>query len=175
MISLKSWMELISYRIGEGTPYTWDCYGPNAHCLDSTYNANSAFETSIVFDTLTQTVYEAIIHDNVNSRCYRLINPDFWDAYVAESKVKNVSVTNAYDDVDYADLETEEDFIEKATAIIAGQPYDDRIVVPLDLDKDTLFSLMCIAHENDITLNKMFEQVVSEYIAEINHPVIENF
>jgi len=36
--------------------------------------------------------------------------------------------------------------------------------VELDLSKDELYQLMLMAHENDITLNKMAERILLEYI-----------
>ena len=35
MITLKEWMELVDYRVTEGSDYGWNCYGPNVHMLDS--------------------------------------------------------------------------------------------------------------------------------------------
>ena len=35
MITLKEWMELVDYRITEGSDYCWSCYGPDAYSLDS--------------------------------------------------------------------------------------------------------------------------------------------
>ena len=31
MISLKQFMELVEYRITEGSAYTWECYGYDAY------------------------------------------------------------------------------------------------------------------------------------------------
>ena len=58
------------------------------------------------------------------------------------------------------ELEVIEDWIEKATAIVAGKKYDKRIQVPLNLPDDVMFELMSMAHERDITLNKMVEEVL---------------
>lgn len=70
----------------------------------------------------------------------------------------------AWDDVKWVDLETEEDFLEKATAIFNGQPFDERIIVPIDLDDETLLQLSRAAHERDITLNKMIELALQDTI-----------
>jgi hypothetical protein len=35
MITLKEWMEVVDYRITEGSGYSWQCFGANAYCLDS--------------------------------------------------------------------------------------------------------------------------------------------
>ena len=37
---------------------------------------------------------------------------------------------------------------------------DDRVDVPIDLDRDTLFQLMLSAHEQDITLNQHVENIL---------------
>ncbi|CAB4130251.1 hypothetical protein UFOVP116_345 [uncultured Caudovirales phage] len=39
---------------------------------------------------------------------------------------------------------------------------DDRVSVPLNLNNDELFQLMLMAHERDITLNKLAEEILRE-------------
>jgi hypothetical protein len=67
--------------------------------------------------------------------------------------------------VEFTDLETEEDFIDKAAAIIRGDDYDTRISVPLDLPDSMLFELMKQAHEQDLTLNDHMANVLKDAIA----------
>jgi hypothetical protein len=66
--------------------------------------------------------------------------------------------------VDYVDHETTEDFLEKAQAIVNGIKYDTRVQVPLDLDDDTMFQMMQMAHERDITLNEFVEHLLREFL-----------
>jgi predicted HicB family RNase H-like nuclease len=47
-----------------------------------------------------------------------------------------------------------------------GQTFDTRIVVPLDLDSDTMLKLAMEAHNRDITLNQMVEEVLRNVIAQ---------
>jgi hypothetical protein len=65
----------------------------------------------------------------------------------------------------WCDLETPEDWIEKASAIMRNEDFDDRVQIPLTLDKDELYKLMEMAHEHDVTLNKMVEIILEEMIA----------
>ena len=58
------------------------------------------------------------------------------------------------------DLESDDDFIEKARAIRAGEDYDTRVSIPLDLPDDVLFTLMKQAHEQDITFNDHMENIL---------------
>jgi hypothetical protein len=53
MITMKEWMELVDYKITEGSDYTWSCYGPNAYTLDSWNGVHGAggYSFSIVFST----------------------------------------------------------------------------------------------------------------------------
>jgi len=41
---------------------------------------------------------------------------------------------------------------------------DDRVIIGLELEQDLLFQLMLIAHEQDITLNQLVEQVLRAYL-----------
>ena len=87
-------------------------------------------------------------------------------SYDTEAADRNVDPNVAWDDVKWVDLETEEDFIEKATAMFKGEKFDTRIQVPLDLDNDTMLKLTMEAHKRDITLNQMVEEVLRNVIAE---------
>jgi hypothetical protein len=72
----------------------------------------------------------------------------------------------AWDDVDYVDLEVDDDFIQKCLSIKEGEDYDTRVSVPLELDNDEMFELMKMAHEQDLTLNEFVEQLLRRVIQE---------
>jgi len=163
MITLKEWMEAIGYRITEGDTYGWQCYGNNAYSI-SAWNGvhgRGGWSANVVFDTRDQTVFEADVCDYTNERAYRLINPDYRKDYDAEAKDRDSLANQAWDDVDFTDLETDDDWIQKALAIVAGEvDYDTRVSVPLDLPKDELFEIMRLAHERDMTLNEYVEEAL---------------
>ena len=77
MITLKEWMEIVDYRITEGSDYGWHCYGNDVHMLDSWNGEQDGHSFTVIFDTKTQVVYEVQAHDYVHDRAYRMINPDF--------------------------------------------------------------------------------------------------
>jgi hypothetical protein len=160
MITIKDFMETVDYRITEGSEYMWQCYGGDAHSLDSWNQQQDGHSISVVFDTRTQTVYEASACDYRRNRAYRLINPLYREAHDQESREKGVLEKQAWDDVDYVDLETDDDFLAKARAIVNKEDYDTRVAVPLNLPDDSLFQLMKLAHEADQTLNQFVEQLL---------------
>ena len=164
MITLKEWMEVADYRITEGNDYQWECYGPNAYSLDSWNGDQNGYSFCVYFDTKTQEVYEVQAHDYRNSRAYRLINPVFVKQYKKETKLRQLEFKEAYDDVEYTDLETDDDWIQKALSIKSGEDYDTRVEVPLILDKEQMFELMSIAHEQDLTLNQLVEHILRDKI-----------
>lgn len=160
MVTLKEWMEVVGYRITEGSNYCWECYGANAYMLDSWNGEQDGHSFSVIFDTRTQEVYEVQAHDYPNNRAYRLINPDYAQAHKDEAKSRSVGSNQAWDDVSYTDLEVEDDWIQKALAIAAGEDYDTRVSIPVDFSDDDLFTYMKMAHERDITLNQLIEQAL---------------
>jgi len=166
MITMKEWMELVGYRITEGSDYGWQCYGPNVYQLDSWNGEQDGHSFSIIFDTRDQTVYEVQAHDYVHNRAYRMINEDYAKKMKKEAKRRDVDRNEAWDEVNYVDLEVDDDFIQKCLAIREGEDYYTRVVVPLDLDNDLMFDLMKMAHEKDITLNQMVEEVLRRVIDE---------
>ena len=81
-----------------------------------------------------------------------------------EAESKSVLANQAWDDVDYIDLDVDDDFIQKALAIKAGEDYDTRVSVPVDFTDDELLTYMKIAHERDITFNQLIEEALREAI-----------
>ena len=164
MITMKEWMELVGYRITEGSDYMWQCYGSNAYAIDSWNGEQDGHSFTVIFDTRDQTVYEVQAHDYVHNRAYRMINEDFQKKNRKEAKKRDIDKDNAWDDVDYVDVEVDDDFIQKCLAIRAGEDYDTRVSVPLEFSDQELLTYMKLAHERDITFNQLVEQALREAI-----------
>lgn len=171
MITLKDFMEAVDYRITEGSEFCWDCFGPNAYRLDSWNGEQDGHTVSVTFDTITQIVYQVEAFDYANNRAYRWSHPDYKKAYEDEAKTRNVDPYEAWGDdpdtVKFVELDVEADFLEKARAIIAGEQYDTRVQIEIDIDDDLLYNLMKLAHERDITLNQLVEQILSAHIEQL--------
>jgi hypothetical protein len=168
MITMKEWMELVDYKITEGDSYGWSCYGPNAYQLSSWNGLHDkgGWSFNIVFSTKTHKVYEVTVCDYTNRRAYRMIAENKLDKHRKEAEAHVVNMNEAWDDVDYVDLEVDDDFIQKCLAIRDGDTYDTRIQVPLDLPDHMMFEMMRMAHERDITLNQMVEEILKQVIAQ---------
>jgi hypothetical protein len=152
MITLKEWMEVSNYRITEGSDYY--AYG-GAYALTSWSGSQGGYSLEIIFDPKTQVVYEVQACDYKHNRAYRLINED----HKEESRDDE-----AWDDVKWIDLEVDDDWIQKALSIVAGEDYDTRVSVPIDLSDAELLTYMKLAHERDITFNQLVEQALREAI-----------
>jgi hypothetical protein len=164
MITLKEWMELIDYRVTEGSNYGWQCYGYDAHMLDSWNGDQDGHSFTVIFDTKTQVVYEVQAHDYVHNRAYRLINPEFKPAHNQEADQRDVNINQAWDDVDYIDLDVDDDFIQKGLAIRDSKEYDTRVQVQVEFSDDELLTYMKIAHDRDITFNELVEIALQDAI-----------
>jgi hypothetical protein len=169
MITLKEWMELVDYKITEGSDYGWGCYGSNSFQLDSWNGVHGVggYSFNIVFSTKSQKVYEVSMCDYTNNRAYRMINPKFQKKHDKEAEFRNVNLNEAWDDVDYVDLDVLDDFIQKALAIRAGEIYDTRVQVEVDFSDEDLLQYMKLAHERDMTFNELVEEALRHAIAEV--------
>jgi hypothetical protein len=170
MITLQQFMETVDYKITEGGDYGWTCYGPYSHQLSAWNGIHGAggWSANIVFSTKSQKVYEVEICDYTNERAYRMINPKFKDKHDAESDDRGALGNQAWDDVNYIDLDVEEDMLEKMAAIIAGEHYDTRVQVPVDFSDDELLQYMKLAHERDMTFNQLVEEALRHAITEFD-------
>ena len=164
MITLKEWMEVVNYRITEGSNYGWVCYGTDAYCLDSWNGDQDGHSLSVTFDQRTQEVYEVQIHDYLHNRAYRMINPDYLTAHQAEATSRDAWMQEAWEGVDYIDLDVDDDWIQKALAVVAGEDYDTRVSVAVDFSDEELLKYMKLAHERDITFNEFITEALTEAI-----------
>ncbi len=163
MITLKEWMEVVDYRITEGDDYTWHCFGDTAkpYSLSSWNGDHDGWSFNIIFDTGTQEVYMVEACDYKHNRAYRMINPDWQQAYRDYAKTHNPEyVDTAWDGVDFVDLESDDDWFQKALAIRAGEDYDTRVSIPIDLPEHELMVLFKAAHERDMSFNQFVEEVL---------------
>lgn len=159
--------EALEHKITGGSEFQWQCW-PNARYLD--YETEYA-HASIVFNIDTQEVYTAEVNDKQDKhKPYRWMNPLYKQWYIDEAKEREVDPNQAWDNIKWYDLETREDWLEKARSIMRGEDFDARIQVPLNLEKEELFKLMEMAHERDVTLNKMVEIILQQMID--NHTMI---
>jgi len=124
------------------------------------------FSFGIIFDTRTQVVYEVSVCDYGRRRAYRIINPNYKQAHDAEAKTRSVSQCQAWDDVEYVDLDSDEDFLRKARAIQAGEDYDTRVDVTVEFTDEELLKYMKLAHERDITFNQFIELALHRVLEE---------
>jgi len=169
MITLKEWMELVDYKITEGSDYGWGCYGPNSFTLDSWngVHGKGGYSFSIVFSTKSQKIYEVSMCDYTNDRAYRMINPKFQEKHRKEAEMRGVNLNEAWDCVDYVELDVVDDFIQKALAIRAGESYDTRVQVQVDFSDEDLLQYMKLAHERDITFNTLVEEALRHAVEEV--------
>ena len=152
MITMQEWMELVDYKITEGSDYfaTVKDAEVSLYSMSSWDGKQDGASFFISFDPKTQKVYSVEACDYKNNRAYRL-------------KDSALDVDDeAWDGVNFVDLESDDDFMQKAIAIKNGEVYDTRVSIPIELPDDELFALMKLAHERDITFNQLVELALTE-------------
>ena len=166
MISMKEFMELVDHKITEGGDYGWQCFGSNSYQLShwNGVHGKGGWSANIVFSTKSQKVYTVEVCDYTNDRAYRIINPDYVKKYNKESKDRGELGNQAWDGINFVDIEVDDDFIQKFLAIKSGEDYDTRVQLPVDFSDEDLLRYMKLAHERDITFNELVTQALTEAI-----------
>lgn len=159
MFTLKTFFELTGYRMSEGSDYNCP-QSKTAYAFDYWNGKNEAggFSLECIFDRVTQTVIAMEVCDYTLQKAYRWKNPIF-----AFDETDNC----AWDEVDWIDV-IEEDFMEKATAIVEGREYSQEILIPIELTQEELVVLTLAAHKQNITLNQFIVNAVMETIGDVN-------
>lgn len=150
MLTLRQWMELVDFKITDGGDYYLG--NMTLYSLESWDGNHDGYSVNIVFDPKDeQRVHIVEVCDYKNQRAYRRCASPQDDS-------------NAWDEVSWVDLETDEDFIEKTAAIMKGVEYDTRISIPLTLTDDELLVLFKLAHAADVTFNEYVARAVQEQL-----------
>jgi len=159
-MKLNDWFCITDGRVTEGSEFGFDCYGDRAYTLTYWNGLHRDDEVSshVVYDRATFEVYEAEAFDGAREVTYVWRKHEHRAAYDAELTAR-VGRSHMHDWEEIL-LETEEDFIDKATAIINGEEYDTRVSVPVDLDDETLYKFMMEAHRRDMTFNQLVEEAL---------------
>jgi len=158
----ERFLALTKFQLSEVDRFGWNCFGDSAHvftCWNGDHQGHS-FNATVSLDTMSVHVLE--VCDYQNNRAYRWFNPDTdaRDAYFKAATAHDSDLREAWDDVNFVDLEVPEDFFVKAEAIRDHKFYDHRVTVPLELSDKEMFELMKMAHGKDLTLNQLVEQVL---------------
>lgn len=165
MITLKEYLEAIDFKITGGSEYQWRCFGDKARYLDSADNEGLGdYSISAIFDSVDQTVYSIELWDYVNDREYRWINPMFVPAHMDACIQHNVDVHESCDGRNFVELDLASDILEKISKVVAGEPYDERVQIQVDMSEEDMLQYMKLAHSMDITFNELVEQALRQEI-----------
>lgn len=76
MITLKQWLELVDYRVTEGSEYFYrgeGLYNTSLFCLDSWNGKQDGYSSTVVFaPQQNQKVYLAELHDYKNNQVFAI-------------------------------------------------------------------------------------------------------
>jgi hypothetical protein len=159
-MSVEKFLKAINYKINDGYDYQWNCFGDNAHSIESIDEDN--YECECIFDTKTQNVYQLSMVDYVLNIGYTWLNPEFKEYYFNESVKRNVNPFEATEEIKYHECELMTDILEKMTLLVNGEEYDKGILIPLDLPDDLYNDLMLLASDRNVTIDKLISDALEE-------------
>lgn len=165
MITLQDGLKQVDYTVTETWQYCWDCFGEKAIGFDATNEyADVTFMYNAELDELVQvTVNMSYNHPEYNKGkmfAYRWTHPDFVKAVYEESVKRGIDDGIAWDDVRWADTDSEEDILQKVSDMWNGVPHDTRVIMNIDIDDETFLIVAKRAHERDITFNEMITEML---------------
>lgn len=160
-ITLTQFLECVNYKITEGSEYCWESFGPNARYLTCEHEEN-IYTVEIVFDFITLTVYQMWVHSNAGTRYWT--HPDYRDAFNDEQITKNgfEQLINDEDNTYYLQAKS---ILDYARMLISKYLDDDNMsTIELDLTDSEILWLSMQAHEKNITLNELINNIIEEHI-----------
>lgn len=117
--------------------------------LDIQFKSNYA-TVDITFDSKTQKVYSLWVENHFGKAYYWVDSENQEDYYRDTNGIIK--------------LEYQEDFMHKAEGLFFNQTFDERIMIPFEIDDPTFCVLAKKAHELDITFNEYIAQVLTDQL-----------
>lgn len=115
-MKLKKFLKAVDGYVCGGSEYQWKCF-PNAQFMDvSDLDGNEI--GGCIFSRTDQTVYQVEVHVYDDEVAYRWIDPKWSLEYGIEAEQRNVSKFNAYDDVDFTQVESEKEILDLLHSVI---------------------------------------------------------
>lgn len=143
--------------------YLWNCYGDNAYCIDFQNEKNSLHDFAhVVYDATTGEVFQIeVFNEENNPKIW--FNYDYRKAYIDEARSRNVDPFVAWDNVRYTDM----DFFDDVTDLLQQLEHKEEdeglegtSELQLELPREQLLELCLIAHEKNVTLNQLINDVL---------------
>ena len=158
--------ELTGHNLTEVARFLWPCYGENAYNFSYWNEDHDGFSINTIVRLDGMIVEVVEVCDYAANRAYRWFNPNTGarEAYIKAAPAHCENYRQAWDDVDFVELDVLDDFIAKAEAIRDGRDYDDRVTMPIDISDEDFVSIARMAHDRDITFNQMVEHILREQI-----------
>ena len=121
-------------------------------------NASEKYSGTVIFAKNNPAkVYRVTVIDNLGERCYCWYNTEIDDPIVAKLPENWIMLDHDFD------------FIEKATAIVRGEPYDERVVIQLTLSDEEFLKIAMAAHMENVTFNEFVNNALRMKIDELKN------
>lgn len=152
---LPLFMKLSKNLITDCYEHQWESYNKaQVLCFEDEPDGASSFYLSLAYRPSDMEYVSLEVKDTRKDIQYVLLNPKFADSILGDYKYYDID----FDNIVF--LEEVDDFAEKASAIIAGKPYDSNILIKLDLPKPDIESLTRQAEKLGKSLHDYLVEVI---------------
>lgn len=160
-------------RVDEVSKELWSVYPPDSyHLILWCREGDQDWSVSIVFNALTFRVHEFMVWDNVNSKYYRWIAPEFKLVYYAECFERQIEPNMVIDDHEFFDSDGWEgiyhgpamDMVMSKQAVTE----EEEETIELELTDSELATIARAAHVKDITINEFINETLRIKLDELD-------
>lgn len=142
--------------------FAMNCFGPAVY-----YSSEDLADYSIhaCLSKSLDRVFIAEICDYRNNRAYVILDRDWKQAYINESERVGVKWDDAFEGVKFVELETDDDFMKKAQAIVAGKPYSKKVDTVFSINAGLKSAIQQKANAAGSTVDLYIENIIKDALA----------
>lgn len=162
MITIEQWLKAVNFQITETSEiYNQSCNIHNLQAFDFWNGDHEGFSTTIIFSLRDmRKVFSVELCDFKNNSAYRLKDVEYEDSGIAWEKNDGENVT-------FIEIQDDNNFLRILNEIVQRDSHIDnneneKVSMEINIPEEDLFKLMLMAHEKDITLNALVNDILRE-------------
>ncbi len=147
--------------ISGGAPFLWGCYGDYTHHID--FESDEGVPCSIVFNRLTNRVFEVSCDKPDGSGAWRWIDPQFRDAHAEEVRRRAIEDATYEYGPQFDEVGTEKEMLDLITLAFEGCQYEDNII-NINASDETMAQVQAKADERGMTAQEFILETLLDQI-----------
>ncbi len=160
-MQLKDIMHRTLGLITGGSQFLWSCYGDYTHHIE--FESDNGTPCNIVFNRLTNRVFEVCCDKPDGSGAWRWIDPQFKDAHTEEVKRRAIEDSTYECGPEFDEISSEKEILDLITLAFEDCEYEENII-NINASDETMAQIQAKADARGMTTQEFILETLLDHI-----------